>query len=378
MPFDPLEIRVSLQKLLIGLILVIVPLSFVGLYLTSESDTALKQTLGIHFRTIAQTEATAIAQFINDRTLDVATLAVNPAVRNAIAETKRSRKALDNATTAARVRKIESAWDTPEVNSLVDALLSSPASQVLRQYREVDPRILKIIVADETGTTAAATDKPLHYIQPDQAYWQAVYGKGGGGIYVSELRYDDQSSFRYLEIGVPVLEEGTGRFVGAVNALVDVSSLLRRFQREDMGRTARSMLVKDDGTVISAPNVDASRKLKLDEYSAVSDALGTLQGRQRGYVVASRKGEDRIVGFADVGLKPKYSNLGWLVLVSQDEEEALAPFRSVAHFALSMVVLALLMLTLLTVYFFLHRKQRLESIEMANREEAQRRTAASA
>jgi hypothetical protein len=138
------------------------------------------------------------------------------------------------------------------------------------------------------------------------------------------------------------------------------------------------MLVKDDGTLISTPNVDASRKLKLDEYSAVSDALGTLQGRQRGYVVASRKGEDRIVGFADVGLKPKYSNLGWLVLVSQDEEEALAPFRSVAHFALSMVVLALLMLTLLTVYFFLHRKQRLESIEMANREEAQRRTAASA
>jgi hypothetical protein len=30
MPFDALEIRVSLQKLLIGPILVIVPLSFVG------------------------------------------------------------------------------------------------------------------------------------------------------------------------------------------------------------------------------------------------------------------------------------------------------------------------------------------------------------
>ena len=79
MPFDALEIRVSLQKLLIGLILVIVPLSFVGLYLTSESDTALEQTLGIHFRTIAQTEGAATAQFINDRTLDVAALAVNPA-----------------------------------------------------------------------------------------------------------------------------------------------------------------------------------------------------------------------------------------------------------------------------------------------------------
>jgi len=378
MPFDALEIRVSLQKLLIGLILVIVPLSFVGLYLTSESDTALEQTLGIHFRTIAQTEGAATAQFINDRTLDVAALAVNPAVRKAIAEVERSRKGLENATVAARARKIESAWDAPQVGSLVETLLSIPASQALRQYREVDPRILKIIVADETGATVAATDKPLHYIQPDPAYWQGVYGKLAGSVYVSELRYDDQSNLHYLEIGVPVLEEGTGRFVGALNALVDVSSLLRRFKRGDMGRTARTMLVKDDGTLISAPKVDASRKLKLDEYPAVSDALGTLQGRQIGYVVATRKGENRIVGFADIGLKAKYSNLGWLILVSQDEQEALAPFRSVAHFALSMVVLALLMLTLLTVYFFLHKKQRLESIEMANREETPRGTAASA
>ena len=30
MPFDTLEIRISLQKLLIGVILVIVPLSFFG------------------------------------------------------------------------------------------------------------------------------------------------------------------------------------------------------------------------------------------------------------------------------------------------------------------------------------------------------------
>jgi hypothetical protein len=34
------------------------------------------------------------------------------------------------------------------------------------------------------------------------------------------------------------------------------------------------------------------------------------------------------------------------------------------HFALFMVVLALLMLTLLTVYFFLHRRQRFEDIEV--------------
>ena len=54
MPFDTLEIRISLQKLLIGLILVIVPLSLIGLYLTSEAGTSQEQTTGAHFRSIAQ------------------------------------------------------------------------------------------------------------------------------------------------------------------------------------------------------------------------------------------------------------------------------------------------------------------------------------
>jgi len=369
MPFDTLEIRFSLQKLLIGLILVIVPLSVVGLYLTSEADTSLEQTIGTHFRSIAQTEGTATSQFINDQVLDVAALARNPAVIDATTAAQRSRKGLDDAVIAARVEKIESTWETPQVDPLVQEILSSPTSQVLRHHREAEPRILKILVADQTGATVAATDKPLHYVQPNEAYWQAVYGEGRGGTYVSEIRYDDQTKANYLQIGMPVLEEGTHRFIGAVNALVDVSSLLSRFQREEIGQTARIMLVRDDGTVVSAPNMDPSLRLKSDEYATVHDVLGTPQGRQAGYVVASMRGGNRIVGFADTGLKRAYPNLGWLILVSQDQREALAPLLGLGHFSFLMVVLALLMLTLLTVYFFLHRRQGFEDIEVQAAEE---------
>jgi hypothetical protein len=363
MPFDTLEIQISLQKLLIGLILVIVPLSFVGLYLTSEADTSLKQTIGAHFRSIAQTESTAASQFINDRVLDVAALARNPAVVDAI--TAAQRKGFDDAVIAARIGKIERTWETPQVDPLVKEILSSPTSQVLRHHREADPRFLKVLVADETRATVAATHKPLHYVQPNEVYWQAVYGEGRGGIYVSEVRYDDQTKANYLDIGAPVVEEGTRRFIGAVNALVDVSSLLFRFQREEIGgQTARIMLVQDDGTVISALNMDPSLRLKSDEYAIVHDVLGTPQGRQAGYVVANMRGGNRIVGFADIGLKRTYPNLGWLILVSQDEREALAPLRGLSRFALLMVVLAFLMLTLLTVYFSLHRRQRFEDIDV--------------
>ena len=125
MPFDTLEIRFSLQKLLIGLILVIVPLSVLGLYLTSEADTSLERTIGTHFRSIAQAEGTITSQFVNDRVLDVAALAGNPAVVDAIAAAQRSRQGLDDAVIAARVGKIESTWETPQVDPFVKQILSS-------------------------------------------------------------------------------------------------------------------------------------------------------------------------------------------------------------------------------------------------------------
>jgi hypothetical protein len=121
MPFDSLEIRISFQKLLIGLILVIVPLSFVGLYLASEADNSLEQTSGARLTSIAQTESAATSQFIYDRVLEATALAVNPAVVDAITATKQSRTA-DDPVTRARVERIESAWNTP-AGALVDRVL---------------------------------------------------------------------------------------------------------------------------------------------------------------------------------------------------------------------------------------------------------------
>jgi hypothetical protein len=43
------------------------------------------------------------------------------------------------------------------------------------------------------------------------------------------------------------------------------------------------------------------------------------------------KGGNRNVGFADTGLKRAYPNLGWLILVREDEREALAPLLGLGH-----------------------------------------------
>jgi len=358
------DIQISVQRLLTGLILVIVPLSVLGLYLTSKSDTNLRQAVGTYLKTFAQTDGAVTSQFISDRVDEVRALAEEPAVLDALSAGNRSYEHMSNEVITARIQKIEQRWDTAEADPIVKEMLSSPASGWLRRQREVNPRLLKVIAVDALGVPVAATDKPVHYTQADKQTWEAIYAGGRGSVNVIDVRFDEPTKSNYIGVGIPVLERSTGRFIGAVNALVDVSGLFFLLNQQQVGRSGRVLLMRGDGIVISAPNVTPALRLKSEEFAAVRDALGTLEGRQNGYVTAVMKSGNRFVGFAETGLAQTYPSLDWLILVSQDQQEALAPVRTLGQFALLMVVLGILMLTLLVVYFFLHQQEPFEQVDI--------------
>jgi len=372
------DIHISLQRLLTGLIIVIVPLSVLGLYLTSKSDTNLRQAVGTNLKTFAQTDAAVASQFISDRVVDVRAFAEEPAVVDAIAAANRAYGGMSKEAITGRLEKVEQRWDTAEAARLVKEMLSSRAAGWLRRQRELNPRLLKVIAVDEVGAAVAATDKPVHYTQTDKEYWAAIYADGQGALNVTGVRFDEPTGSNYIGIGVPVLEPGTGRFIGAVSALVDISSLFSLLNQQQVGRSGRVLLVSGDGTVISAPNVSPALKLKSEEFLAVRDALGTVEGRQTGYVTTTMKNGSRLVGFAETDLAQNYPNLGWFVLVSQDQQEALAPVATLGQFALLMVLFGLLMLTLLVVYFFLHGQEQFEEKKILQIQEGSKRNQASA
>lgn len=375
MPFD---VQISLQKLLTGMIIVIVPLSVVGLYLTSNADKNLEQTIGMQFRTIALTDAATTAQFIGDRISDVSAIAADTAIVDAVKASHRQYQGAGEEAIAARIQKIEGQWDTPSADSLVKDMLSSRASRWLQQQRSLNRRLLKIIVSDENGASVAATGKPVHYAEADQQRWQAVYAGGKGAVNVTEVRYDASTQSDYVDIAVPVLEEESGRFMGVVRALVDVSGLFSVFDQQHLGHSGRVMLVTSKGMIVNAPNVTPDLRLMSEEYSAVRDALGTTEGRQTGYVKAATSNGDSLVGFADTELKRSQPNLDWVVLVSQREREALAPVRILAQFAVAMVVLALVMLTGLLAYLWTQRQQGMADLVVMEPNKPSQGTTASA
>ncbi len=365
MPMEErLEFRVSFQKLLLGLMFTIVPVSLAGLYAITHTYRSLEATIGGHFKVIAESTAAATHQFITERILDVGEMTVEPAIVDAVVASNRSWEGMPDAAVAAKIEKIDKAWNTPAADPIVRAMLSSRASRLLRRYHDLDSRILRITVTDAKGVAVAASHKTLDYYQADEEYWQNIYAQGRGAVSLTDILYDEATKSNYIGIGLPIMEEGTNRFIGTLDALVDVTTVFPVINRLQLGPTARTLLVKEDGTVISAPQVDLAMKLKSGEYAAVQEALGTVHGRERGYIVAELPNVGQtLIGFADTGLKRDFRNLAWLVLVCQSTREAFAPVRVVERLIGFTSVLGLAMVTVAAAYFSLHRKRTFTEID---------------
>jgi hypothetical protein len=365
MPLDASELRISLQRLLAALIVMLLPITIFGFYLGLQAYRQAYETNGAYLRTMTRSAAAITSQYIGERITEMGLIANDPSVVRSVASASRAYEHMSAPEIQARTERIDSTWNSPESDALSKSILTSDLSRWLRRNRELNPRILRITVTDENGATVAATEKPTHYFQTEREYWQAIQSQGQGAIHISELRYETQSRANYISIGYPVLQEGTGRFIGAVIALVDVSPLFVNLNQQHFGHTGRVFLVSNDGTVVNSPGADPSLRVKSQEYGAIRDVLGTLQGLEAGYIKARLpSGETYLIGFADTGLNHAYPNLGWIVLASQNEREALGPVLTLAHFALFTMILGMLMLVILAAYVYLHQKQQLSDIEM--------------
>jgi hypothetical protein len=363
MALDRFEVRVSIQKVLLGLVLVIVPLSIVGLYLTAKSDTALDASIGTHLKTIAQMYGNNVSHLFNERISGVKLISADPGIVEAVAAANRGYQNQSESAVSEKIDKADKAWSTPQSAPAVKALLTSKVSETLRHYHDMEPQIMRILITDEHGVPVASTVKPSQYSQAKSQGWHSVYAGGKGAVTVGSILYDETSKSYYIDVGVPVTEAGTGQVAGVTLASVNITPLLATFQEDSLGNGLKAFLVNDDGTVISGPKTDVFARVRSDEFAAIGDALGSVEGRQTSYVTAELPKGRYIIGFADTGMQKISKNLNWTVLVSQDERQATAPIRVLGQFATLMVVLALFMVTLLAVYYALHRKQQFADIE---------------
>ncbi|HWQ53296.1 MAG TPA: cache domain-containing protein [Bryobacteraceae bacterium] len=355
-PDERFEFRISFRKLLVGLALALVPISVAGLYSITRSHESLESTVGTHFKTIAESTAEGVSRFVHDRVIEVALIAADSAVLDAVQAANRAYQGLADAETAARIEKIDKIWNTPSGENAVREVLASRASASLRRRHELDPRILRITVTDAKGAVVAASHKTLDYYQADEEYWRNIYADGRGSISLTDILYDEATKTNYIGVGIPVLDTSSGQFLGTVDALVDASTLFPIVNRVQLGPTGRTLLVRNDGYVISSPQTTVPVKVKSEEYAALQENAATMEGRESGYLVSEIRGRRNLIGYAQTDLNRNYRNLGWTVVVTQETTEAFAAVRTVERLIAFMSLLGLAAVTFVAVYFASHRK----------------------
>jgi hypothetical protein len=285
-------------------------------------------------------------------------IAAEPLIVDAVTALNRSYSGMSDDAIAARIERIDANWNTPAGDPMVKEMLATRASSMLLRRHDLDPRLLRITVTDARGATAAASHKTLDYYQADEEYWQNIYAEGRGAVSVTDVLYDKATGANYIGIGVPVVEEGSSRLIGTADALVDISSLFPIVNRAQMGPNSRTMLLKDDGTIIVATHASLAMNVKSDEYESLREALGTNPSQESGYLVADVRAQGKsVIGFADTGLKRDYGKLGWTVLVSQNSGDAFASVRVIQRLLAFMSLIGIATVTILAAWFALHRKR---------------------
>lgn len=103
MPLDSLELRTSLQRVLVGLILILVPLTVFGFYVALQADSQIRQTAGENVRYVTRSAAEFTSEFIAVRLRDVSVITNDPNVLQSVVSANRQYERLSEAAALSKV-----------------------------------------------------------------------------------------------------------------------------------------------------------------------------------------------------------------------------------------------------------------------------------
>ncbi len=358
------QFKISVKRLLIGLLLTAGPISLLALYASTQLGRQSEQVFGEKLQAVAESAAYRIQDRVRAKVVEAALIASDTAVLAAVRESNRPYGRTPSDQIQQQLEQKDAVWNTPAGQVLAERMLTNPASQSLRRKLTLNPDFLRITVTDRHGATVAASHKTLDFYQADEQYWQDIFVTGRGAVSLTDVLYDEATKSQYIGVGVPVVDENN-ILIGTLDALVDIASLFPIVNRTDLGLDSRMALVNADGTIIAGTGgVSLSDRAQSIDFGAIEDAAGRFEGRSAGHMKARfSAGEERLVAFADTGLGREHRKLQWQVVASQDAEEALGPSSVSQALIMTIALLTLASIVFFAVYFSLHRQSEIEEME---------------
>ncbi|MFO7884093.1 MAG: methyl-accepting chemotaxis protein [Desulfobacteraceae bacterium] len=141
------------------------------------------------------------------------------------------------------------------------------------------------------------------------------------------------------------LKTSSGQFAGVFASVVRLKSLSDQITSIKIGETGYPYMANEKGVLIAHPNADLILELDIHSLDGMESILEKMLAHKSGVEEYVFKGVNKIAGFAPVAMT------GWSVCATQDQEEFLAPVRSIRN-VIIVVALVFLVLTLAGVLWF--------------------------
>jgi methyl-accepting chemotaxis protein len=221
----------------------------------------------------------------------------------------------------------------------------NPLANQLYAYSEIFPENGEVFITDIYGATLAATDRLSDYYQADKDWWQATYNNGQGGIYISDIEFDESLQVSSLQISVPIIDDEEGTVVGVMRTTLDTTALQELINEQSFGQTGHAELFTATGEeLIDGRSESGIGTGELPEATVQSFTL-TEEGTA---TATDEAGGSLFFSYSRVKVTDTLPN--WILLIRQDTSEALQAANQSLRNGL-LITLAALAIAVVVAFF---------------------------
>jgi putative methionine-R-sulfoxide reductase with GAF domain len=319
--FGSYALRTKLIIVMVGTTTIAsVALAFLGISATTQ---ALTQNVGQQLAGDADAHGYQVGDLLDGQIGILTALSLNELVQQAVAAHVNTYRHSDRAAILEEVAQRDQQWAAAaDDDPFIQQYLTNPVALDLQEFSRAFPAHREVFVTDTYGALVAANSRTSDYDQSDEAWWQAAYADGQGAVYLASTPEFDQSVGEFsLQMALPLRDRDTGEVIGVVRSTYILDTLEQILSTTAIGKTSEADVIFTAGTParIHEGQIVIMGPQAWQEISAVLD---------QPYAQMVYEGVKRFLSAAPVRTleeSPVVNDLGWLIILHQDEIEALAP-----------------------------------------------------
>ena len=311
-----------------------------------NTRTNLTNTAGDGLKSVANSQAAAISNVLIQEAHVLQSFDLSKLVQDRVDEVNAAYDP-DEAANLRQIKLLDQQWRAADAanndnDPLVSAALNSEVASELREFRDTFPENAEVFVTDKYGALVAATGRTSDYYQADEDWWQATYNNGKGAVYFGQPEFDESSQTFGIIMAVPLVEHGTNKVNGVVRTTLKLDPVVAIMETGELGGTGHADVYLPGNQALTLENPDELSPTDPEASARLTQLL------TEDYESFTYEENPSLVSVAsitstDPEVQAAIKNLGWVVVIHQDQEAILAPVRkqTVSTLLIALVILGL-------------------------------------